>query len=115
MRWASPPESDPAGRCNVRYSRPTLTRKPRREVISFRMRSEMARWRALSGVFGPDNFCDQSSDLLIGHSVISKMFTSPTVTASASGRRRFPPQVGQGRSLMYSLILERIHSELVSR
>ena len=39
----------------------------------------------------------------------------PTFTASDSGRSRAPLQSGQGRSVMYSSIFSRDHSESVSR
>ena len=38
----------------------------------------------------------------------------PTVTASTSGFSRAPPQVGQGRKLMYSSIRSRCWEESVS-
>ena len=42
MRWLSPPERVPAERLRVRYWRPTDWRKPRRLLISLRMRSAMS-------------------------------------------------------------------------
>ncbi len=44
MRWLSPPERVAALRLRVRYSRPTLLRKPSRDLISFRMRSAIMDW-----------------------------------------------------------------------
>ena len=43
------------------------------------------------------------------------MFRPPTVTASDSGRSRIPPQVGQGRLVMYRSISSRVASDPVSR
>ena len=39
MRWLSPPERVPAARDRVRYSNPTLRRKPNLFFISFKIRS----------------------------------------------------------------------------
>ncbi len=45
----------------------------------------------------------------------SSMFMPPTVTARASFRSRWPPQSGQGRSLMHSSSSRRMASDWVSR
>ena len=37
IRCASPPDSDPAARANVRYPSPTSSRKPMRALISFKI------------------------------------------------------------------------------
>ncbi len=89
MRWLSPPESVPELRPRVRYSRPTFFRKPRRSLISLRMR-----W-AISSCFGVScspSEPNQSAASRIEKSVTSLMLRPRIFTASASGFKRLPWQ-----------------------
>ncbi len=56
-----------------------------------------------------------SSASVTDNRVVSMMFLVPTVTATDSGRSRIPPQVGQGRVVMYRSISCRVASDPVSR
>ena len=96
MRWLSPPERVPAWRLRLRYSRPTLCKKPSRARISFRMRSAIM--ACLPSRTRPSrNFSSSFTD----RSVKSVMPMPPTVTALAVSFSRFPPQSGQGYSDIY--------------
>ena len=91
MRWASPPESVPAERERVRYSRPTSHRKPRRLSISLRI------WRAMRSSFSVRVSWERKLRALrTERSDSAAMFSPPTVTASDTGFRRWPRQSGQG-------------------
>ncbi len=90
MRCASPPLSVGAERSSDRYERPTCSRKAARLSISATMsraisfsRPSRARPRISAAI--PDT----------GSRAYSAMFFPRNRTASASGRRRRPPQAGQ--------------------
>ena len=85
MRWDSPPDSVPAARDSVRYSRPTSLRNCSRSRISFRMRVAISVC-CLVKVFGSS--ANQALAALIDMSVTSPMCLPPTLTASACGLRR---------------------------
>ena len=55
IRWLSPPESVPAERDRVRYSSPTLLRKPRRDLISFIICSPISLSRSLISRFSKNS------------------------------------------------------------
>ena len=110
MRWLSPPDRVAAARLRVRYWSPTLWRKPRRFLISLRMRSAM---RCFWGVSSRPSTKARASFTDLRQKV--SMLIPPTVTARASFRRRLPPQSGQGRSAMHSSRSRRMASLWVSR
>ena len=112
MRWLSPPESVPELRDRVRYSRPTLTRKPSRSLISFRMRPAISICLALSRSGRPAN---QSRAPAIDICAASPACISATRTASASGLRRKPLHAEQGATVWYLLSSSRTQLESVSR
>ena len=96
MRWLSPPESVPAVRDSVRYSNPTSTRNCSRSLISFRMR------RAISRCFGvsiSSSAANQRAASAMERRVTSPMCEPPTLTQSASGFSRWPPQLSQAAVL----------------
>ena len=95
MRCASPPDSEPALRARVRYSSPTLLRKPSRERISLRISLAI-----ISSVLFSFKFSKKSTSALTESAHSSLMFSPPTVTASDSFFSRRPPQVGQGTSFI---------------
>ncbi len=94
MRWLSPPDSVPEERASVRYSSPTLTRKPRRSLISLRMRAAISRCFGASFAERPENHAAARS---IDISATSPRCSPSILTASASGLSRCPPQAEQGR------------------
>ena len=91
MRCASPPDSVPAERDSVRYSRPTSHRKPSRLSISLRICPAIMRSFSLS--VSP---AQNSRALRTDRSDSCAMFSPPTVTPSEVGLRRWPRQSGQG-------------------
>ncbi len=95
MRWLSPPERVPEERDKVRYSRPTLCKKPSRDLISLRMGAAIIfsrSVRAKASTNSRASVTDLSQNWL--------MFRPPTVTARLSGERRWPWQASQGTALI---------------
>jgi hypothetical protein len=82
---ASPPDSVPALRLRVRYSSPTLLRKPSRSRISFRIARAISFFCGLSVAGTPSH---QSSASRIDISTTWPTCRPAIFTASASGRRR---------------------------
>ena len=110
IRWLSPPESVAAARESVRYSRPTLRKKPRRERISFKIAAAIISSRGVSV-----NVSRNASASTTERSQKSLIFLPPTVTARLSLERRLPPHASHGTALMYDSISSLIHEEDVSR
>ena len=110
MRWLSPPERVAAERLRVRYPRPTDCKKPRRDLISFKIRAAMRICCSVSS-----SFSHQASSSVTDISVKEKMSRSPTVTARDSFFRRRPLHSGQGHSPMSSSSSLRLASDWVSR
>ena len=69
-------------------------------------------WRSVSD---SSSSSTQSIERRADMRVNSSMPSPPTLTASDSGRSRAPWHSGHGRSVMYSSIFSRDHSESVSR
>ena len=95
MRWLSPPERVPEDRDRVRYSRPTLCKKPSRDLISFKMGAAIIFSRSESSKLSTNSkasVTDLSQNWL--------MFSPPTVTARLSLESRWPWHSSQGTALI---------------
>ena len=101
-----------AARERVRYCRPTLARKLRRERISLRMRSAIILSLAPSDA---GRASMNSSSFVTGMAQKSIMDIPPTVTARASFLSLLPAQSGQGYSPRYSSYSSRMAWLCVSR
>ncbi len=75
-------------------------------------RTSLAMWRSVSD---SSISSSQSSARRTEKAQNSWIGRPPTSTERDSGRRREPPHRGHGRTLMYSSIFSRDHSESVSR
>ena len=95
MRWLSPPERVPEARDRVRYSSPTLCKKPRRDLISFKMGAAIIFSRSLSS-----RASTNSNASVTDLSQKALMLMPPTVTARLSGERRWPWHSSQGTALI---------------
>ena len=93
MRWLSPPDKVPEPRARVRYSSPTLTRKPSRSLISRKMRRAISFCLALRMVSRPANHAWAAE---MDKAAASVMVRPPSLTARASGLSLWPPQTSQG-------------------
>ena len=93
MRWLSPPDRVPELRDRVRYSKPTLTRKPRRSLISLSMRWAISR---CCGLRVSATAANQTAAWAIDMRETSPMWRLSILTARASGLRRKPSQSSQG-------------------
>ena len=111
MRCDSPPDSVFADRLSVRYPRPTSFRKLSLALISLVTILLIFLSRSLSSV---SNFSKNSSACTTERSVSSMMFLPPTVTASTVSLSLRPLQTGHSSSVIMSLILLLMYSELVS-
>ena len=97
MRWLSPPDSVPELRLSVRYSSPTLTRNPRRSLISRRMRSAISFCLSVSWC---DSVRNQSSACAIDIWLTWPTWLPPILTASASGLSRQPSHASHWVSIL---------------
>ena len=95
IRWLSPPDRVPEARDKVRYSSPTLCRKPNRDLISFKMGAAIIFSRSVSSrawINSKASVTDLSQKAL--------MLMPPTVTARLSGESRWPWHSSQGTALI---------------
>ena len=95
MRWLSPPDKVPEARDRVRYSSPTLCKKPSRDLISFKMGAAIIFSRSFSSR-PSTNSRASVTDL----SQKALMLMPPTVTARLSLESRWPWHSSQGTALM---------------
>ena len=103
MRWLSPPERVAEARERVRYSRPTLFKKPSRALISLRI------WEAIMASRSErERFSTKARASVTDILQKSLMLSPPTVTARYSFLSRSPLQSGQGTALMTWVISSRI-------
>ncbi len=109
IRWLSPPERVPEARERVRYSSPTLCRKPNRDLISFIMGAAIMLSRSVRARASTNS---RASVTDLSHS--SLMLRPPTVTPRLSGESLRPWQASQGTALIYPSISSLIQLEEVS-
>ena len=111
IRCASPPESVRAERLQDKYSKPTCSKKSKRNLISFRI--SLAIKSCLSVRFSSADFIHSASS---PKSIVdnSPMCFSLILKCRLSLRKRYPSQSGQTSLVINSSAQIRIFSEVVS-